>query len=85
MRVHVSLLFNLAKKKCLTIRTTSFEKANNSGGSASIESKDVPETQSRKSGFVKNELTVSDRPELTAADIVFLAEEVCKMVRILPC
>ena len=30
----------------------------------------MPETESRKSGFVKNELTVSDRPELTSADIV---------------
>jgi len=58
------------QKNALTIRTTSFEKANGFGGSASIESKDVPETESRKSGFIKNELTISDRPELTAAEIV---------------
>ena len=58
------------EKNALTIRTTSFEKANAAGGSANVITKDVPETESRKSGFVKNELTVSDRPELTSADIV---------------
>jgi electron transfer flavoprotein alpha subunit len=58
------------EKNALTIRTTSFEKANAAGGSAEVITKDVPETESRKSGFVKNELTVSDRPELTSADIV---------------
>ena len=58
------------EKNALTIRTTSFEKANAAGGSANVITKDVPETESRKSGFVKNELTVSDRPELTSASIV---------------
>jgi electron transfer flavoprotein alpha subunit len=58
------------EKNALTIRTTSFDKAPNSGGSASVEDKEVPEPGSRKSDFVKNELTVSDRPELTSADIV---------------
>ena len=58
------------EKNALTIRTTSFEKTGTSGGSASVETKDVPDSNSRKSDFVKNELTVSDRPELTAADIV---------------
>jgi|TARA_A100001011_G_scaffold63505_2_gene63851 electron transfer flavoprotein alpha subunit len=58
------------EKNALTIRTTSFDKASNTGGSASVEDKEVPETDSRKSDFVKNELTVSDRPELTSADIV---------------
>ena len=57
-------------KNALTIRTTSFEKAAISGGSAAVEEKNVPETESRKSDFVKDELTVSDRPELTSADIV---------------
>ena len=32
--------------------------------------KSVPDTASRKAQFVKNELTVSDRPELISADIV---------------
>ena len=58
------------EKNALTIRTTSFDKAPNLGGSASVEDKEVPEPGSRKSDFVKNELTVSDRPELTSADIV---------------
>ena len=58
------------EKNALTIRTTSFDKALNSGGSASVEDKEVPEPDTRKSDFVKNELTVSDRPELTSADIV---------------
>ena len=58
------------EKNALTIRTTSFDKAPNSGGSASVEDKEVPEADTRKSDFVKNELTVSDRPELTSADIV---------------
>lgn len=58
------------EKNALTIRTTSFDKAPNLGGSASVEDKEVPEPGSRKSDFVKNELTISDRPELTSADIV---------------
>ena len=57
-------------KNALTIRTTSFEKTAISAGSAAVEEKNVPETESRKSNFVKDELTVSDRPELTSADIV---------------
>tara|TARA_B100001094_G_scaffold39688_1_gene34231 strand:- start:424 stop:1356 length:933 start_codon:yes stop_codon:yes gene_type:complete len=57
-------------KNALTIRTTSFEKTAISAGSATVEEKNVPETESRKSDFVKDELTVSDRPELTSADIV---------------
>jgi electron transfer flavoprotein alpha subunit len=58
------------EKNALTIRTTSFDKAPNLGGSASVEDKEVPEPDTRKSDFVKNELTISDRPELTSADIV---------------
>ena len=58
------------EKNALTIRTTSFDRVSISEDSASVEDKEVPETDSRKSDFVKNELTVSDRPELTSADIV---------------
>ena len=58
------------EKNALTIRTTSFDRVSVSEGSASVENKEVPETDSRKSDFVKNELTVSDRPELTSADII---------------
>ena len=58
------------EKNALTIRTTSFDRVSVSEDSASVEDKEVPETDSRKSDFVKNELTVSDRPELTSADII---------------
>ena len=58
------------EKNALTIRTTSFDRVSVSESTASVEDKEVPETDSRKSDFVKNELTVSDRPELTSADIV---------------
>ena len=58
------------EKNALTIRTTSFDRVSVSEDSASVEDKEIPETDSRKSDFVKNELTVSDRPELTSADIV---------------
>ena len=58
------------KKNIITVRTTAFEKAVPEGGSGQIENIDIPEVESRKSVFVGNELTVSDRPELTSADIV---------------
>ena len=58
------------EKNALTIRTTSFDRVSVSEYSANVEDKEVPETDSRKSDFVKNELTVSDRPELTSADII---------------
>ena len=58
------------EKNALTIRTTSFDRVSVSEDSANVEDKEVPETDSRKSDFVKNELTVSDRPELTSADII---------------
>lgn len=57
-------------KNALTIRTTSFDKTSTGSGNATVEEKSAVESNSRKTGFVKNELTVSDRPELTAADIV---------------
>ncbi len=58
------------EKNIITVRTTAFEKAVPEGGSGQIENIDIPEVESRKSVFVGNELTVSDRPELTSADIV---------------
>ena len=58
------------KKNALTIRTTSFDKAELGSGSAVVETKNCPDFLSRRTDFVKNELTVSDRPELTAADII---------------
>ena len=58
------------EKNVLTIRTTAFDKSALGSGNADVVEKTVPDTSSRKAQFVKNELTVSDRPELTSADIV---------------
>ena len=55
--------------KVITVRTTGFDAAANSGGSAVVESV-VAAADSGKSSFVKAELAKSDRPELTAAKIV---------------
>jgi len=57
------------KKKCITIRPTSFDPAPTSGGSApieKIESSDVPNI----SKFIKKEETKSERPELGTARVV---------------
>ena len=57
------------KKKCITIRPTSFDPASTSGGSAQIEkieASDIPNI----SKFIKKEETKSERPELGTARIV---------------
>ena len=57
------------KKKCITIRPTSFDPAATSGGSApieKIEAADVPNI----SKFIKKEETKSERPELGTARVV---------------
>jgi len=57
------------KKKCITIRPTSFDPAPSSGGSAPIEkveAVDVPNV----SKFIKREETKSERPELGTARVV---------------
>jgi len=56
------------KIKVITVRPTAFDAAGN-GGSASVKSIDAP-AGPFKSAFVSEELTQSDRPELTAAKIV---------------
>ncbi|WP_420434060.1 electron transfer flavoprotein subunit alpha/FixB family protein [Hyphobacterium sp.] len=55
-------------KKVITVRPTTFEKVGD-GGAASVESIDAP-AGPFKSQFVSEELSKSDRPELTAAKIV---------------
>ena len=55
--------------KVITVRSTAFDKVPAEGGNASCEDLDAAET-SDMSRFVKQELSVSDRPELTAANIV---------------
>ena len=57
------------KKKCITIRPTSFDPAPTSGGSSPIEkveAADIPNV----SKFIKREETKSERPELGTARIV---------------
>lgn len=55
--------------KVLTVRTTAFDAAPSSGGSASLET--VPPVASTgQSKFVSRELAKSDRPELTAAKVI---------------
>ncbi|PTT81461.1 electron transfer flavoprotein subunit alpha, partial [Pelomonas sp. HMWF004] len=55
--------------KVLTVRTTGFDPAAASGGSAAVETV-AAATDSGKSSFVGREVTKSDRPELTAAKII---------------
>ncbi len=57
------------EKKCITIRPTSFEPCETSGGSAPIESADAEEAFSLTK-FIKREEIKSDRPELGTARIV---------------
>ena len=55
--------------KVITVRTTGFDAAAASGGSAAVESAAaVPD--SGKSAFVGSEIAQNDRPELTAAKII---------------
>ena len=56
-------------KKCVTIRPTSFDPCESTGGSAPIEKVDASEVFS-KTKFIKREEIKSDRPELGTARIV---------------
>jgi electron transfer flavoprotein alpha subunit len=55
--------------KVITVRTTGFDAAPATGGSAAVETI-AAVGDSGKSAFVGRELTKSDRPELTAAKII---------------
>jgi len=55
--------------KVITVRTTGFDAAPATGGSAAVETAAVA-ADSGKSSFVGREVTKSDRPELTAAKII---------------
>ena len=57
------------QKKCVTIRPTSFEPSETSGGSATIE-KIEPADEFTLSKFIKREEVKSDRPELGTARVV---------------
>lgn len=55
--------------KVITVRTTGFDAAASSGGSAAVESL-AGAADSGKSAYMGSELAKSDRPELTAAKII---------------
>jgi electron transfer flavoprotein alpha subunit len=55
--------------KVITVRTTGFDAVADTGGSAAVETVEAL-ADSGLSQFVGEELTKSDRPELTAADII---------------
>jgi len=55
--------------KVITVRTTGFDPAAASGGSAAVESA-AAAADSGKSSYVGSEIAKSDRPELTAAKII---------------
>ncbi len=56
-------------KKCITIRPTSFDPCDSSGGSAPIE-KAEPSSEFGQTKFIKREEIKSDRPELGTARVV---------------
>ena len=56
-------------KKVITVRSTGFDACESSGGSATISSIDN-DNNAGISSFVKEEIAESDRPELTAAEVV---------------
>ena len=55
--------------KVITVRTTGFDAAASTGGSAQVESLQAQDA-SQKSRFVGSEIAQSDRPELTAAKVI---------------
>ncbi|MCV0437963.1 MAG: FAD-binding protein [Hydrogenophaga sp.] len=59
----------LDEKKVITVRTTGFDPAAATGGSAAVETATAAADEG-KSTFVGSEIAKSDRPELTAAKII---------------
>ena len=55
--------------KVITVRITGFDACDSIGGSSAIEEIEA-DTDMQISKFIKEEIAVSDRPELTAADVV---------------
>ena len=60
---------SLDATKVITVRTTGFDAAAASGGSAAVESA-AAQADSGKSRYVGSEIAKNDRPELTAAKII---------------
>lgn len=56
--------------KIVSVRGTNFEAAKEEGGNATVENFAVSDLKTDFSEFISQELTKSERPELTAAKIV---------------
>jgi electron transfer flavoprotein alpha subunit len=65
----IATVQSLDEKKVITVRTTGFDPAAATGGSASIETATAT-PDAGKSKFEGSEIAKSDRPELTAAKII---------------
>ena len=65
----IAVVQSLDKTKVITVRTTGFDAAAATGGSAAVETQ-AGVADSGKSSFVGAELAKSDRPELTAAKVI---------------
>ena len=65
----IAMVQSLEATKIITVRTTGFDAAASTGGSASVETVNAV-ADSGKSSFVSAEIAKSDRPELTAAKII---------------
>jgi electron transfer flavoprotein alpha subunit len=65
----IATVQSLDATKVITVRTTGFDAAAATGGSAAVESV-AAQADSGKSSYVGSEIAKSDRPELTAAKII---------------
>ncbi|MBK0392746.1 electron transfer flavoprotein subunit alpha/FixB family protein [Ramlibacter algicola] len=65
----IAIVQSADKVKVLTVRTTAFDPAATSGGSAAVETANAVAANA-KSRFVGQEIAQNDRPELTAAKII---------------
>jgi electron transfer flavoprotein alpha subunit len=65
----IAIVQSLDAIKVITVRTTGFDPAASTGGSAAVETL-AGVADSGKSSFVGSEIAKSDRPELTAAKII---------------
>jgi electron transfer flavoprotein alpha subunit len=65
----IATVQSLDATKVMTVRTTGFDPADATGGSAAVASVAI-QTASAKSTFMGSEIAKNDRPELTAAKII---------------
>ena len=65
----IAIVQSADEKKVITVRTTGFDPAAATGGSAAVETTNAV-GDSGKSSFVGQEIAKSDRPELTAAKVI---------------